>query len=319
MKHKSNAQSGFSLIQLSIVIVIASIGLAAAAKLATVQFQQDREERLNESFEDINDLLLAYYTGVDENGDRNERLPCPARRDLAIDHPAFGREDCGAFTPTESDIDHPDDPGRKLRVMIGALPVKELSISTENAFDVFGGQLLYAVSEEMTSPTNFGRNDVAAIKREDSDGVTLGQPLPFLVVSAGDTGIGTYNKGGTLIATCPATGSERENCDGDFTFLDADISESEDTNTFFDDRIGFDGTFLADIARFQVPDFTCPDGEFVRGFLDGSPICNEDIQGNGSQEGALCLNGISGNGDQCFGTIRNGKCRGSCSGAGASR
>lgn len=312
---KSNRQSGFSLIQLSIVIVIASIGLAAAAKLATVQFQQDREERLDQSFEDINDLLLAYYIGVDKDGNDNERLPCPARRDLEISHPNFGAEACGSVTITaHSTLTHPDT-GMPLRVMIGALPTRELSMATEDAFDVFGGQLLYAVSEEMTSNTSFGRNDVAAIQRRNTYNKILGQNLPFIVISAGETGRGTYNKAGTLIAACPASGNERENCDNNAVFLDFDIAESTtNADNFFDDRIGYDGRFLGEIARFQVPDFNCPMGEVITGFLNGTPICNEDAIGEATPNN--CPNPGGKNGQGC------GQCGGSriicgiCSGPG---
>lgn len=319
MAIKANKQSGFSLIQLSIAIIIASIGLVAAAKLATLQFQQNREERIDQSFEDINDLLLAYYIGVDKDGNDNERLPCPAKRDLAIDHPDFGREDCGSVAiSAHPTLAHPDT-GAPLRVMIGALPTRALSMATEDAFDVFGGQLLYAVSEEMTSPTNFGRNDLAVIQRRNTDNKILGQNLPFLVVSAGETGRGTYNKAGTLIKSCPANGDERENCDNNAIFLDADIAEANiNSAAFYDDRIGYDGKFLAKVARFQVPDFNCPTGEVVTGFLNGSPICNEDAQGSGgSLEGAPCS--YHNTEKICFGTIQNGRCRSNCTLAGASR
>lgn len=319
---KPNTQSGFSLIQLSIVIIIASIGLAAAAKLATVQFQQDREERLNKSFEDINDLLLGHYTGFETQYDLNgkaeqiqkKRLPCPARRNLAFDHPDFGKEACNNnVTIIESDVIDPTNSSRKLRVMIGALPVKELTLSTEDAFDVFGGQLIYAVSENMTDASNFGRSDMAVIQRRDIDGVSLGLNLPFIVVSAGETGRGTYNKAGALIAPCPTSGNDSENCDNnDIVFLDADIAESEtNANNFFDDRIGYDGKFIARASQAVILNFTCPTNEFLSGFNGGQPQCGE-----AASSGGECSDAEK-NGTACYGGVRiscgcdkGGRCEG---------
>ena len=169
MKHK-HTQSGFSLIQLSIVILIVSLGLAAAVQLSKINFQEEREEELAISFEDFNEALLAYYTGVDETGTAIKRLPCPARQDLPINDPNFGQEDCSGVSIVTSNVPNPDSPGTNLRVMIGALPVHELTLSTEEAFDVFGGQYLYAVSESLTSDTNFLRNDMSAVQRLNDNG-----------------------------------------------------------------------------------------------------------------------------------------------------
>lgn len=330
MKSKINNQSGFSLVQLLIAIIIVSIGLAAAAKLATMQFQKDREERIDQSFEEINDLLLSYYTGVDADGNKNKRLPCPARRNLAIDDPNFGTENCSAATiVNHQTLTHPDT-GFPLRVMIGALPARILSMPIENAYDVFDGQILYAVSEEMTSPTNFGRNDLASIQRQDVSGAVLGQPLPFLVISAGETGYGTYNKNGTLIENCPTTGNEKENCNNDAIFIDTEIAEGEaNPNNFFDDRLGFDGTFFSRVAQTILINAQCPSGQFLSGLNAGQPECGKPSGGeceNADKNGSTCNNPVSGcvncsdKGDKCVGSLICGVCSNArCIAGGGSR
>ena len=293
MKLIKNTESGFSLIQLMIVIIIVSIGLVAAARLAQVKFQEDREIELSDSFENINELLLAYYTGVDETNAPIKRLPCPARRDLAINDPNFGAEDCAAAQIVSSNVPHPDTAGTNLRVMIGALPVRELSIATEDGFDVFGGQLLYAVSENLTSDTNFLRHDMSAVQRLNDNGTLVGLPLPFIVISMGDTGRGTYNTGGALLEACPdeAVSREGENCDGDAVFLDAFITEKDGDVNFYDDRVSFDGTFFAKAGNTLLVNLECPANEFLTGVVNGEAQCTPIVTGGSGGGVSRCTGG----------------------------
>lgn len=284
MTSAHNSQSGFSLIQLSIAIVIISVGLIGASKLAIIQSEKSKQEKIDSSFEDINDLLLAYYTGYQikysTTGGNNElipnqRLPCPARRDLPINDPNFGAEDCENAVFVDSGIKHPNNPSINMRVMIGALPTKALTMANEDAFDVYGGQYLYAVSEQMTAKMNFGRNDLTNILRINRlNGPPIGQPLPYIIISKGASQRGAYDKSGNLVEACPSNGEERENCDDDSIFLDTVISENqENTSTFFDDRVGYDGSFASHVANIIITNTSCPDGEFLTGVQQGQPNC----------------------------------------------
>jgi len=218
------------------VVLIASLGLGAAIKLARVEFHERREKEIVTSFENINELLLSYYTGVDDTGNDIKRLPCPALPNLSIDDPDFGQEDCANATIVEGNVPHPDDATRNLRIMIGAIPAQELSMANEEAFDVFGGQLLYAVSEDLTIDINFLRNDMSAIQRQNNNGTFSGLPLPYMFLSMGDTNIGAYGIDGNIIELCPdiAVSREGENCDRtDGVFLDAFITEESGAVGFF--------------------------------------------------------------------------------------
>ena len=294
MKFTKNTESGFSLIQLMIVIIIVSIGLVAAARLAQVKFQEDREIEISDSFKNINDLLLAYYTGVDETGTPIKRLPCPARRNLAIGDLNFGTENCTAVQIVSGNVPHPDAAGTNLRVMIGALPVKELSIATEDAFDVFGGQYLYAVSENLTNDSNFLRHDMSAVQRLNDNGTLVGLPLPFIVVSMGDTGRGAYGTNGIILEACPnkTVSREGENCDGDAVFLDAFITERSGDANFYDDRVGFDGTFFAKAGNTLLVNLECPANEFLTGVVNGEAQCTPIVTTSGSGSGGNDCSGV---------------------------
>lgn len=292
MNKKSLYEEGFSLYQLLITVIIVSVGLTASIKLAYVEFQERREKKIIESFENINDLLLAYYTGVDENGDPIRRLPCPARQDLPINSPDFGKENCSGATVVTGNVPHPDT-GTNMRVMIGALPTKELSMPTKEAFDVFGGQILYAVSRDLTKDTNFLRHDMSAIQRLDDSGTLAGQPLPYMLVSMGESNKGAYSTGGVLLAPCEASERDSENCDnGNATFLDAFVAEEHGSTGFFDDRVSFDGKFFSNAGQFIVLNFECPEDEVLRGMKNGEPICTAmEVVGGGGGGGTIKLCG----------------------------
>jgi len=278
MKHV-NTQGGFSLIQLSIVIIIASIGIVAVSKLATVQFYKSQEEKIDQSFDDIQDALLAYYVGVNEAGAPNRRLPCPARQDLAYDHPDFGKEDCAGVAIQQGLVPHPDT-GIPMGVLRGALPVREFLMSTEDAFDVHGGQILYAVSEEMTRAANYGRTDLSAISRTDvAGGAPVGQPLPFIAISMGETGAGAFGKNGNLITPCDNTKDDGENCDNNTLFLDTLISENTNVASFYDDRFAFDPRFFSKAANAIIANADCPPDEYLTGIQEGIPSC-EPVEEN---------------------------------------
>ena len=78
--------------------------------------------------------------------------------------------------------------------MIGALPVSELSLAHEDAFDVFGGQFIYAVSESMTVSANYGITNLGAVRFLDPSNLSqkVGIAIPFVVVSAGSCSAAVY-------------------------------------------------------------------------------------------------------------------------------
>ena len=271
--NKKHSEFGFSLIELSIVLIIVSIGLVTALQISKIEFYENSEQQLLNSFDDLNDLFLAHYTGTDESGNDIKRLPCPARQNLAIDHPNFGKENCTNVQFADSGIPNPNTPGTNLRVLMGAVPVQSLSVNTEAAFDIYGGQYLYAVSEGLTSSSNFLLSNLSAIKRKNPSGAAIGDLLPFVIASMGETGRGAYGINGNLIEVCPASQREGKNCNNDGIFMDAFATSSSDDRAYYDGRLGFDESFFERVSNAVFIHINCPDGEFLSGYVKGTPIC----------------------------------------------
>lgn len=282
--HKKLNQSGFSLIELSIALIIVSLSVVTAIKIAQITFYEETENKLIQSLTQKNDLLLTHYVGVDASGNNIRRLPCPALQNLAIDHPDFGKENCASATIVNTDIPDPDNPSDTLKILIGAMPIQSLSTPVSEAFDVYDSQYIYAVSQGLIQRENFLRSSLSAIsvERQAANGSATNIILPFIVASTGETRRGGYDKSGTLIEACPTSSDQNENCDGDFRFKDAYFDppgpNNEPETAFFDGRIATDETFFARATNAVFLSTNCPSGEILSGFVDGEAQCAPVIE-----------------------------------------
>ena len=123
-----------------------------------------------------------------------------------------------------------------------------------------------------------------------------GLPLPFIVVSMGDTARGAYGSNGALLESCPneTVSREGENCDGDAVFLDAFITERDGDTAFYDDRIGFDGSFFSQASNSFLVNLECPANEFLVGVKNGEAQCEPIVTtggGGGGGGGGGCAGG----------------------------
>lgn len=160
-------ESGFSLIELAIIMVI--VGLLVASSLSTFDAYQKRTA-LNSTLEKRNNIEIALGRFVAENG----RLPCPANPALAITEAASGIENCrpqNLAYPTLSAVScighcriegarHgftgengvPEVPGTQGdRILRGVVPYKTLGLALWEAYDGWGTMMTYAVTEVLAS------------------------------------------------------------------------------------------------------------------------------------------------------------------------
>ena len=203
------AMKGFSLLELSIVLVIAALlssgmifSLGAQRDLAAYQ---DTQRQLDQ----VKEALLGFALS-------NGRLPCPAKATLANTDANAGREDC------------------TLTAGHGVLPWATLGLAE---VDTWGQRLTYYAHSNFTGsvPTgalaSFTLDSLgnANIKDSTSAGYNIASELPAVIVSHGRRGLGGYQNNGSKVAG--ASGEEAENADADLTFI------AHPQNETFDDLI----------------------------------------------------------------------------------
>jgi len=217
MKYKENCK-GFTLIEMTIVLLIASVIMAAVLSFARPYFAQMRIDRTNDAVRATEIALRGYFN---ENG----VYPCPAPLDALR-----GTAEDG----TPSNCADPADPllGPGLTrvagpnggfVRIGAIPYRELNIPADATIDSEDNRLTYAVVEGATS---LPLPVVGEIDVVDTGGVSILSELAFyMFFSHGLDGKGSYTDAGVANGIgCAGPAEDIENCDGDAIFVAAQRS-----------------------------------------------------------------------------------------------
>ncbi len=164
------------------------------------------------------------------------RYPCPAPLTANRNNPDYGHEQCADFAAlatnscngefcvergmrTFPSFQYPAVPptlhtNAQPRIIVGALPFRELNLSEDQAYDGYDGRLMYVVTEHLTCANCF-QPEQGGINIVNSNGNTVlkdAGSAHFMVFSYGKNGAGSFTKNGSSIG-CPATGPENENCD----------------------------------------------------------------------------------------------------------
>lgn len=194
MKIRFYKNSAFTLLELSIVLVIMGVLLVPAinflslSQKATLSIDSKKHLRI------VSNALSSYYK-------TNNKLPCPATVTLNITDAAAGDEDCGAGEPAV-------DGAATDNILYGAVPVTELGISFKYFTDAWENKISYYVRKDATTGTMTGTTDIYThdqnINKDDGGAV-------FVVISHGEDGRGAYTKAGAQNASTGATANELKN------------------------------------------------------------------------------------------------------------
>lgn len=206
--------TGFTLIEMSIVLIVISLILAGVLKTVGIQREQLKRDETRQQLESIKEALIGFAL-------TNGRLPCP---------------------DTDADgIENPPNPanGTDCVANEGLLPHVDIGIGNT---DVWGNPFLYAVSgsgvnsfaDDVPHPpppaaleaanSSFGVDTNGTLIINDNDEAAAGVSVisnnnPAVVVSFANNGLQQAACGGGLSAR------EQENCDGDVNFVDSFFSE----------------------------------------------------------------------------------------------
>lgn len=266
---QARAQQGFSLIELSIMLIIMGLLVVPIFQFYDV-YKENRDLRTTESSLNVVANALSEFLATEG------RLPCPANPALPRNNANHGEEDCALATAPGFDFDGNgaaddyDGNGADDTIYTGSLPYVQLGINMTETLDAYGSKIMYAVSESMTRAggvsTSWGSIQVQSKAYDEDTGVDVisnekelfgdddgsGRPdndeaPPFgqiddglfhsVVFSTGRDKKGGYTVDGALVVPCnAANGADAENCDGDALFLTTTTYESPGAN-YFDDQV----------------------------------------------------------------------------------
>jgi prepilin-type N-terminal cleavage/methylation domain-containing protein len=272
LSFKATHQHGFTLIELSIVLIITGLILVGAVQAFQIFNEKQKIERMNTYMADVT-LTLKNFPSMIEDPAINpnkayNRMPCPA----PINGGPYGNNyslenrDATGLCQGVRRITTPDG-----NVLVGKLPAGSLKIRNDYMRDIHGNYLVYAVSEAATNEATYSTVPGAVTVREkivdlntasSTAGEIIELPLKnnvqYLVVSMGSSGAGAYNFAGEVIEPCVIGSDEAENCvsptlnpSDDGVFL-ASVRSDKTSNSFYDDHVEY-AAYLPTVVSNETP------------------------------------------------------------------
>jgi prepilin-type N-terminal cleavage/methylation domain-containing protein len=273
---------GFTLIELCIVLVLGGLLAASLADGYRVYLAGQKIRMVNEQMLSIKQMLSAFAS---KNGGR---FPCPADPALPSTSPLAGVENClvtGGVKSFTGAYDANND-GSLLddQILQGAIPYATLlqQISTDGtnglslhninantlsaafaptttSLDPWGRKIIYAVTKKITTAATAGTETYGTINVQTEGGVPLLNPAntaAFVILSAGENGMGAYTKSGTIAVPCIAGQTDAENCNNDSKFISG-LRNLGTGAAYFDDILYFTSLWRA-LPPWTSKDTTTP-------------------------------------------------------------
>ncbi|MFA5952593.1 MAG: type II secretion system protein [Hyphomicrobium sp.] len=253
---------GFTLIELSVVMVIIGLLTIAALKLYEAHMQKNIVVTTNDNIKSATAALQKYQQ---DHG----FYPCPADPTDTLGHatncamPATGGIKVVAGTG-----------GRNVR--IGVMPILDMSgdnkiVNGSQAVDGWKNRLTYAVVESMADAATFDKDNGAITVNDAETGSALTTKSNIIVLSHGEVAAGAYTTAGVLTAACPTGTKDEENCNDDATFVAGKRTFAAGAQ-FNDDYVEYSTATNAAITD------TCDPGQVLRGITaNGDLICTSDL------------------------------------------
>ncbi|PZO82665.1 MAG: hypothetical protein DI626_09885, partial [Micavibrio aeruginosavorus] len=233
-KHNKN-ERGFTLVELSIVLVIIGILISALIPLFKTYTEQSHKKTQEARMGTVRTALADFIIADPKRAVNEKRFPCPASRTAPIGSADYGVEQCitGGAGTCSNGVCIASGTGGKL-VLIGAVPTRTLSIGGINMNDAFNNRYTYAVSMDLVQPNAMDSlTTEGAITMLDDSGVDITTVAQFALVSHGRDGAGSYTAAGVRNgASCRSTNrGDAENCNDDGVFRD-------NLNVALNERVG---------------------------------------------------------------------------------
>ncbi len=267
-RHKPKTR-GFSLLELSIVLVILGLLAGAGMTMGANAIASANSVKTRERLETLKEALESYAK-------TNGYLPCPANRALVPSNSNFGKEvrACAASGAGLVSVNAGE-------VFIGAVPVRSLGLPDAYAADAWGNKITYAVCTDQTvdytqssgcitvntgdrTGVNYAITSTTDRTTTPStiDQITPGEGASFVIVSHGADARGAFPQLGTGVNKACGSGNQNdvENCDdGNGIFWDTSFADGDVEAKYFDDFIVW-GSNALDMPPIDVSATSCASG-----------------------------------------------------------
>jgi prepilin-type N-terminal cleavage/methylation domain-containing protein len=205
-------RSGFTLVEMAVVLTIVAVLLAGMLPTITSQIEQQRRNETRKQMEEIRAALIGYALSQPI-----PKLPCPARPNYATGQANAGTVDC-TIAPVSNTVN-------------GVVPWTTLGTSET---DAWGRRFTYSIASSPTGAfgTSFTLSSTGNIDvRTTATGVAIASAMPAVIVSHGTNGFGAWKPDGNQMLASPDL-DELENSNANNT-----IFVSHDSTPAFDDLV----------------------------------------------------------------------------------
>ena len=212
-KKKHHRHSGYTLIELSITVLVISLILAGVITIQNQKIRVEQREIIERKLDLISKVLYNYRL-------LNSRLPCPGNASLALSDDDFGvaadgaSGACNLGATISSNINSSGND-----VFGGSVPVRTLGLPDDVGFDPWGNQFTYYLDKNANVTDAFngedGTNSLADTNKlnvQDESGATLAEDVLAVVLSHGSNGHGGYNSAGMRVNAGSTNLAEQGNC-----------------------------------------------------------------------------------------------------------
>ena len=270
---KKQSNHGFTLVELSIVLVIVGVLLYTGFGLGAAQLNAAKMRQTRDKLDKIQTALQLYY-------ETNGALPCPAGGTTALTSASFGTGGTVIVSDgIKSNATCANASNLTSNVYNGVVPTRDLSLPDEFMMDAWNNRITYVVSKYCVDPDNWDSNSSSPryFTYKCVDGTFGGTPssgtpdttkganitvndlsgtsrtsvnaAAYVIISHGQNGIGAWRRAGGSRITGGASTSSNEKENANFaangttdsynvTYIDGLMNDgTANTSTYFDDFV----------------------------------------------------------------------------------
>ena len=284
-KPKSTNNKSFSIVELTIVLLIISIITTTSVSLYSSKIEVENIKSTKVKMAVIYEAIKAFVK-------THKRMPCPADPALGTsdsDPKNFGEEDFGEGGECNIEYRYIST-DNEVKIYQGAVPVYALGLSSEMIKDDFGYKFSYVMIDGHQNAFDYNDIGKSLSEIEDSFEYTAGEDSAinltsgsndhienpaFLLISHGKNGYGAYNYNGHPELSTPQQEDENDTKheEHNYQYNNGSSTEPNITNQFYyDGNLAFD-----DIVFFKTKNNLIMDIDWQEK-LCATPVCisNED-------------------------------------------